>query len=54
MNDAAVLDSDYAGERGFPAAHLQLLTDAREGVRPGRLFVWPGPTVRRCTSTAAR
>ncbi len=46
MADAAALDPEYAGERGFPAAHLELLTAARDNVREGRLFVWPGPALR--------
>lgn len=45
MADAAGLDWDYTGERGFPAAHLELLSAARDGLRSGRLFVWAGPGV---------
>ena len=45
MAEAAVLDAEYAGERGFPAAHLELLTAARAEILPGRLFVWTEPWV---------
>lgn len=45
MADAAVVDGDYPGERGFPAAHLELLSAARDGLQAGRLSVWPGPDV---------
>ena len=46
MADAAGLDWEYTGERGFPAAHLGLLAAARDGLRAGRLFLWPGPGVK--------
>ncbi len=46
MADAAVLDWEYTGERGFPAAHLELLAAARDGLRSGRLFLWAGPGVK--------
>lgn len=46
MADAAVVDWEYTGERGFPAAHLDLLVQARQGLSEGRLYFWPGPAAR--------
>jgi hypothetical protein len=43
MSDAAVLDEEYTGERGFPAAHLELLSAARNELRAGKLFLWASP-----------
>ncbi len=46
MADAAVVDWEYTGERGFPAAHLDLLVQVRDSLSAGRLFLWPGPAAR--------
>ncbi len=49
MKEALSFNIDYAGEKGFPRTHLELLETARREVKAtprGRLFVWLGPGMR--------